>query len=94
MGTNAIMTAEKGFPLKFVFALESLYFYKLFRHCERSEAIPSLRAQRSNPVIASEAKQPRHCEASPLVIASEAKQSLTARQRQGLRRRSALADVV
>jgi hypothetical protein len=66
MGTNAIMTAEKGFPLKFVFALESLYFYKRLRHCE----------------------------ASPLVIASEAKQSLTARQRQGLRRRSAAADVV
>ena len=78
MGTNAIMTAEKGFPLKLVFALESLHFYKLFRHCERSEATPSLR---SIPVIA---KHSRHCEATPLVIASEAKQSLTARQRQGL----------
>ena len=44
MGTNAIMTAEKGFLLKLAFALESLHFYKLFRHCERSEAIPSLRS--------------------------------------------------
>ena len=49
MGTNAIMTAEKGFPLKFVFALESLFFYKRLRHCEASPL-----------VIASEAKQSAH----------------------------------
>jgi hypothetical protein len=67
MGTNAIMTAEKGFLLKLAFALESLHFYKLFRHCERSEAISySATAAR----LASQVGRSRRC------VSMEARPSL------------------